>query len=180
MVRALTRSDSLCGPLFPVRAACLDVALGALPFPKRRFALGIDQPLYYSLHSATAKVAPSTGATIHVAKYLDPQADADPKADEVELERLLDRVQPGWRDGVVYRRYLPAMTVASAVVLASTRGERPGLAMGDVRGLYAVGDWVGSGSMLADAALSSARTCARAILDSNASRPKASVMLRAS
>ncbi len=176
MVRALTRSESLRGPLFPVRAACLDLALTELPFPKRRFALGIDEPLYYSLHSAAAKVAPSNGATIHVAKYIDPQLDADPKQDELELERLLDRVQPGWRDAVVYRRHLPAMTVANAVVLASAGGKRPGAAMADVRGLYAVGDWTGDGSMLADAALASARSASRTIL----AERSAGVMLKAS
>jgi phytoene dehydrogenase-like protein len=180
MVRALTRSESLRGPLFAVRAACLDLALTALPFPKRRFALGIDQPLYYSLHSATAKVAPSGCATIHVAKYLDPQAEADPKGDELELEELLDRVQPGWRDAVAYRRYLPAMTASSAVVLASAGGKRPSPVVADVRGLYAVGDWVGDGPMLADAALASARTAAQAILAPSDERRGAGGMLKAS
>src|SRR5262249_34396930 len=42
----------------PVRAACLDVALASLPRPKATFALGIDAPLYLSVHSASARLAP--------------------------------------------------------------------------------------------------------------------------
>src|SRR5947208_13056625 len=40
--------------LTPVMASCLDVALSKLPIPGRNFALGIDKPLYYSVHSAYA------------------------------------------------------------------------------------------------------------------------------
>jgi phytoene dehydrogenase-like protein len=40
----------------PVRAACLDVALSRLPAPSARFALGIDAPVYFSVHSAVAKL----------------------------------------------------------------------------------------------------------------------------
>ncbi len=115
-----------------------------------------------------------------MAKYLDPTVDADPKADEGELEQLLDRVQPGWRDAVVYRRYLPAMTVASATVLASAGGRRPPVAIADARGLYAVGDWTGDGSMLADAAMASARKAADAILERKDEPCDAEAMLNAS
>jgi hypothetical protein len=44
-----------------VRAACLDVALGAVPCPRNRFVMGLDAPLYYSLHSAVARLAPEGG-----------------------------------------------------------------------------------------------------------------------
>src|SRR5262249_19939289 len=77
--------------LTPVTASCLDVALSKLPHPGRNFALGIDQPLYYSVHSAYAQLTPSGGALIHTAKY-----GGDPAA-EAELEKLLDDMQPGWR-----------------------------------------------------------------------------------
>ena len=42
----------------PVSAACLDVGLSRLPRPKASFALGIDQPLYFSVHSAFATLGP--------------------------------------------------------------------------------------------------------------------------
>src|SRR5439155_9221482 len=90
-------------------ATCLDVALSKLPNPHRLFALGIDRPLYYSVNSAYAQLTPSGGALIHVAKY-----GGDPAA-EPELERLLDDMQPGWRDVVVHRRFLPAMVVSNAI-----------------------------------------------------------------
>ena len=42
----------------PVRASCLDVGLVRLPRPENRFALGVDRPHYFSVHSATAALAP--------------------------------------------------------------------------------------------------------------------------
>ena len=54
----------------PVRLVCLDVALSSLPDKDTLFALGVDRPLYFSVHSAYAKLAPEGGALIHVAKYL--------------------------------------------------------------------------------------------------------------
>ena len=53
----------------PVIASCLDVALSKLPQPKRKFAIGIDQPLYFSVHSAWAQLTPRGGALIHTARY---------------------------------------------------------------------------------------------------------------
>jgi hypothetical protein len=54
----------------PVRLVCLDVALSSLPDKDALFALGVDRPLYFSVHSAYAKLAPKGGALIHIAKYL--------------------------------------------------------------------------------------------------------------
>ena len=42
-----------------VRTACLDVALDRLPRPEARFALGLDQPTYFSVHSGAARLAES-------------------------------------------------------------------------------------------------------------------------
>ena len=146
----------------PVRAACLDVALSRLPRPNATFALGIDRPLYLSVHSAVAKLAPAGGATIHVAKYLEPGRAADARADERELEGLLDLVQPGWRDAVVERRFLPQMLVASAAPAAATGGlaGRPPVTVPGHEGLCLAGDWVGPEGLLADATLASARAAA--------------------
>lgn len=149
----------------PIQAACLDVALSRLPQPRATFALGIDQPLYLSVHSAVAKLAPAGGATIHVAKYLDPDVPSDAKSDERQLEGLLDLVQPGWRELVVDRRFLPSMTVYHAMVTAAQGGTagRPGPAVPGIANLYVVGDWVGPEGLLADASLSSAKQAARLI-----------------
>jgi phytoene dehydrogenase-like protein len=146
----------------PVRAACLDVALSRLPDPRAGFALGIDRPLYLSVHSKTARLAPPGGALVHVAKYLDPSRPSDGRADERELEALLDRVQPGWRDAVVHRRFLPHLTVANAVVTARAGGlaGRPGPEIPALPRVFVAGDWVGRHGMLADASLASAREAA--------------------
>jgi phytoene dehydrogenase-like protein len=143
----------------PVKAACLNLALRRLPNPKATFALGIDQPLYLSVHSAVARLAPDGGAMIHVAKYLSPEHDGDTNRVERELENALDIVQPGWRELVVHRRFLPEMTVYNALTTAQRDGVRgrPGPEVPDVPGLFVVGDWVGKEGLLVDASLASAK-----------------------
>lgn len=71
----------------PVQAACLDVALRHVPHPERRYVLGLDRPLYFSNHSAVARLGPDGGSVIHVAKYL-PFGASDAAQDEAELEAL--------------------------------------------------------------------------------------------
>lgn len=154
----------------PGRAATLDLALRALPRPRARFVLDVDKPLYLSVISTAAKVAPAGGALIQAAKYLRAGEPNDPHADERDLEQFIDRMQPGWRDALVYRRFLPHLTVTNAVPLAATGGlrGRPATAVTGAPGLYVAGDWVGSEGMLVDAALASARRAAREILRAGA------------
>ncbi len=153
----------------PVRAACLDVALDAVPRAHGRFALGIDAPLYVSLHSAVARLAPEGGGVLHAAKYLGPH-EANPRPDVVrrELEQALDLLQPGWQSRVVRQRFLPDLVVSNAL---TTPAPRPAPAVPDVPGLFVAGDWVGSEGLLADASLASARAAARAVL-SGATAPR--------
>jgi phytoene dehydrogenase-like protein len=149
----------------PVRAACLDIALSRLPRPRATFALGIDEPLYFSVHSAVARLAPEGGALIHVARYLGAETP-DPESVERQLERLLDSMQPGWRDVVVERRFLPHMVAASALATAAGGGvaTRPGPQVPEAPGLFVAGDWVGPEGWLVDAGLASARAVARLVL----------------
>ncbi len=70
----------------PIKVATLDIALGELPQPRATFAVGIDRPLYFSVHSSAARLAPAGGALIHVAGYLGSRADLNPKLVERELE----------------------------------------------------------------------------------------------
>ncbi len=149
------------------KAASLDLGLARLPKRANIVAFGIECPLYYSVHSATAALAPRHGAMIHVAKYLDPAGPSDPPAVERELESVLDLLQPGWRSEVVVRRYLPAMTVTNAIPLASSGGLR-GRALVEVRdvpGLFLAGDWVGARGMLANAAVASAAEAAARVVE---------------
>lgn len=155
----------------PVQISCLDVALDRLPRPNALIALGIDRPLYASVHSPVARLAPDGGAMIHVARY--GSIDAEPQAAiQEELQRLLDGLQPGWRRCVVYERFLSTITVSHAIVTAAQGGVRgrPGPGVPDTPGLYVVGDWVGPEGMLADAALSSARQAAAAVLSARHAR----------
>ena len=161
--------------LQPVTIACLDLGLSRLPEPKTTFAIGVDRPYYYSVHSQWADLAPRGGALVHVAKYRSkpaPLSHADydgetiqlsdeSRRDEAELEALLDELQPGWRELVVHRRFLPSIAVTHS--MASPCAYRPA-AVTPIRGLYVAGDWVGCEGILADAALSSARAATRAIL----------------
>src|ERR1051326_4354503 len=156
------------------RLPASDVILAVDPTTARDLVDGIDRPLYYSVHSAWAQLTPKGGALIHVAKYRKSGAAQDEElettasrrtpaaaADETELESLLDEMQPGWRERVVHRRFLPSMTVSNALV-------RPGVArpaaVTKIKGLYLAGDWIGDEGILSDGALASARTAAKAIL----------------
>lgn len=140
----------------PARAACLDIALTRLPRPHERFALGLDRPLYFSVHSAAATLAPPGIAVMHVMKYLSPDAPAEHA--EQELEAFLDTLQPGWRQLVHTRRFLPNMVVTHGLPLASHGGAqgRPAVAVADRPRVFLAGDWVGPVGQLADAAVSSA------------------------
>src|SRR5262249_32544468 len=84
-------------------------------------ARGGAEPVYFSVHSATARLAPEGGALIHLGWYVGDDAP-DAKTVEHRLEGVLDRLQPGWRDLIVERRFLPRMTVVSALATAATGG----------------------------------------------------------
>ncbi|MFL6407700.1 MAG: phytoene desaturase family protein [Nitrososphaeraceae archaeon] len=149
----------------PVRLVCLDVALSSLPDKDTLFALGVDRPLYFSVHSAYAKLAPKGGALIHVAKYLGTSIEPKPREDQPELEEFLDLLQPGWRQVLVKKRPLPNMVVSNAIVTAADGGlgGRPDVKIAD--NLYIVGDWVGKEGLLSNASVASAKQAAHLILN---------------
>jgi phytoene dehydrogenase-like protein len=146
----------------PAKAACLDVALLRLPDERATFALGVDRPLYLSVHSRTARVAPEGAALVSTMKYLAPGEPTDPARDAGELEAFLDRLQPGWRGHLLARRFLPAMVATNAIVTAAGGGTagRPGPAVPDAPGVFVVGDWIGPEGMLLDASLASSERAA--------------------
>jgi hypothetical protein len=86
-----------------------------------------------------------------------------PETDERELEDLMDLIQPGWRERVAHRRFLPDMTVMNWLPAAQEGGTqgRPGPRVPDAPGLFVAGDWVGGEGFLVDAALASAKEAAR-------------------
>lgn len=149
-------------PTTPVRAAVLDLALQRLPNPDGGFIVSLDRPLYLSVHSLAARLAPADGAVVHVARYLHPEENPPDVRVREELEWLMDQVQPGWRRVVEHQRFLPSMTVMHALPAAETGGlsGRPGVAVTEVPGAFLAGDWVGDEHLLAGAALASARRAA--------------------
>ncbi|MFL6523308.1 MAG: phytoene desaturase family protein [Nitrososphaera sp.] len=149
----------------PVRLVCLDVALSSLPDKDTLFALGVDRPLYFSVHSAYAKLAPEGGALIHVAKYLGTSIEPKPREDQPELEEFLDLLQPGWRQVLVKKRPLPNMVVSNALVTAADGGlgGRPDTKIAE--NLYIVGDWVGKEGLVSNASVASAKRASQQILN---------------
>ena len=173
-VRGLLADDAFGRSLTPVRLACLDLGLAALPNRRRLGALGIDRPLYLAVHSQSAGLAPEGAAVVHVARYLTPDEKLRSADVEAELEGYADLIQPGWREAVVERRFLPSIVVTHALIEAADRGRRPEPAVPGFTGLHVVGDWVGPEGMLADAALSSARAVAMDVLGAERTRAASS------
>ena len=145
--------------LVPARAACLDVCLSELPQKDMTFALGLDQNVYYSVHSASAELAPSGQAMIHLAVYLGPD-DKEVAAHQYKdaLYAVLDRLQPSWRDHLVQERYLPGMIAANAIhtVDLENSGGRAALREGVSGCVFISGDFTADDQMLVDAACRSA------------------------
>ncbi|WP_079173526.1 phytoene desaturase family protein [Streptomyces monashensis] len=149
----------------PLRTACLDVALSRLPAPDRSLVYGVDEPLYLSVFSRTARLAPPGGAVLHLARY-DDGAGLGPDEVRKRLYGLLDLCQPGWRDALVHERFLPRITTMTAVPQARHGGlrGRPGPEVPGRPGVYVAGDWVGPRGLLADACLLSAAQAAERAL----------------
>ena len=148
-----------------VRMAHLDVALRPLPRPRWANVLGIDEPIYLTVQSDVARVAPPGGASLNVGRYLRPgEEDGDHRA---SIEHFLDVVQPGWQDHVVDARYVPRSMVCGDHARAATRGtlDRPSVTVAGVDGLAVAGDWVGPAGTLADAAILSGHAAASAIME---------------
>ncbi len=172
IARSLTKSlPGLAIPeVPPIMAASLDLVMNGLPRPKVTFALGLDQPLYYSVHSEVAQLAPQGHHIVHVMKYLKPGAPA-PDAGEVEkeLRAYLSAVQPGYEDHVVRARLLPHIAVHHGSMRIDT--PRPRAVTPSLPGLLLAGDWVdhrdgdeGTMAHLADAACASGLRAADAAI----------------
>jgi phytoene dehydrogenase-like protein len=169
--------DALTGSSFaatlppPVRHATLDIGLRSLPNPRRLVAFGVDEPLYFSVHSAVARLAPAGGALLHVSKYLKPDETAGVDTEQA-LEQLVDRLQPGWRDVIEVKQYLPNLTVTHTTLTAAQGGAagRPASRLASFDNVFIAGDWVGPRGQLSDAVAASAVDAAAAVLSQTAAR----------
>jgi phytoene dehydrogenase-like protein len=155
--------------LTTVRASCLDVCLSSLPNNSIHFALGVDQPIYFSVHSINSQLAPSGGALLHVAKYLAPEEDVSRDMEEM-LSKVLDRLQPGWRDFLVFKRFLGQIPVTYRLPTYQdeSAGAFPKAKVPGLERIYLAGDWVGTGHLLSDCSMASAKEAAHEIARSAA------------
>jgi len=149
------RAPAAPGPA--AELSVLDLALRKLPRRSRRFALGVDKPTYLSRHSPPNHPG---GVLLSLASYA-----REPRA---ALEELADTVQPGWREHVIFDRFLPRMVAVSAISTPESGGlgGRPAVDQGD--GLYLAGDWIGPEGWLVDSAIASGSAAAAAALRSRA------------
>lgn len=142
-----------------LRLVGLDLGLRSVP-SSTAFALGMDRPVYLSLHSAIAGLTPAGGGLLHLARYL--ALDEAPQAAHIaQLEALADRLQPGWRECVVHKQRLVGVTVAHDLPHWRREGRRAAVVVRDAAGVFLAGDWVGEEGMLSDASAASAAVAAR-------------------
>ena len=138
----------------PVTAACLE--LGVRGMPEHRFALGIDEPEYASVHAPPADLAPEGHAVVHLMRY---QRDGDhqPAAQQHERLRELARSLGVGAEQVVTERFLARMVVASSLPTApGGLAHRPSVSIPERPNVLLAGDWVGPVGLLLDAVAASA------------------------
>ncbi|MFS1511082.1 phytoene desaturase family protein [Chengkuizengella sp. SCS-71B] len=157
----LKQHRDLC---LPVKGAFWDIVLKKTTNLNVKFALGLDEPLYYSNQSAVANLVTEKNLhVIHLGRYLSVDEELDSKKIHNQLKKFLGVLEPDWEKEVVFQRFLPSITVCNAMPLTNMptiNSEIP-----EIPGLYIAGDWVTTGGLLADASITSAKSAADAILE---------------
>ena len=151
----------------PQYGAVLDVGLREAWGDHPSFVLGLDQPIYFSVHSNTARVHRPGTSLVSVHKYLAGEAG---DGDRAELEGVLDLARPGWRDvadHISFSRQLMPMTHIPSAASGGLEG-RPDVATA-LRSVFLAGDWVGPTALLADAAIVSGHRAGHAAVATAAS-----------
>lgn len=152
-------ADLGLGPAAEV--SCLD--LGIRGEPPHPVALGLDVPIYASLHSSPGGRAPVGHSVVALAEYLAP--GVEPSSDRLDAFASAMGIDGA---AIVTRRYLHRMAACTAIATASAGGlagrptvDEPGR-LGGHPGTFVAGDWVGPEGHLADAVFASARAAALA------------------
>ncbi|MFA9559484.1 phytoene desaturase family protein [Evansella sp. AB-rgal1] len=147
-----------------VNGATLDIALTQLPNPKKLFAMGIVEPIYFSVHSNYARLSDDAKSIVmHVFKYHKPNENIDRKKVKMELEQFLEKIQPGWKSYVITSRFIPDITV-------NQRLPQPGdeemlqCSKNKIPGLYIAGDWTSPNLILSEGAVTSGKQAAEEII----------------
>lgn len=154
----------------PSTVASLDVGLRTPWGEHPPFALGLDEPMYLSVHAPVARLAPDGHSLVHVGRYLHPDEEPDAARDRAACEALLDRLRPGWRDDADHVGFHPRLVAAADQPRAADGGlsGRPGPGVPGMKGVYVAGDWVGPTGVLADASVASGRAAAGLAVDHRA------------
>ncbi|MFP5116066.1 phytoene desaturase family protein [Bacillaceae bacterium C204] len=164
LTEKVNSKNNFFAQITPIRGATLDVALTKLPNPKRLFALSITDPLYYSVHSTYARLSDDTNsAVLHVFKYHHPDDQIDGTSVKNELEQFLDKLQPGWQQYVITKRFIPNITVNQRLPQIGDE-QKLQRSKTEIPGLYIAGDWASPDAILADGAFSSAKQAAEEII----------------
>ncbi|PFM60789.1 dehydrogenase [Bacillus cereus] len=147
-----------------VTAAALDLGLKRLPNPTHQFALGLDQPVFFTNQSRSAKLSEDGSIVVSLIKYHNPMEEINSiNNDKEQLEKTMELLHPNWKREVVVKQYLPKITVVHDFPHIG-RGENPGPAIPEMPGVYVAGDWAGHNEVLADAAVASGKRAALHIL----------------
>lgn len=162
----------------PCTAAVFDLGLrGEWPGP--RFVVDLDEPIYLSVHSDAATVAPPGHTLLSLIWYRGHDEQMTAAQVRERLTRLVRRWMPNFEQSVAVEQFLPNITVANDIPQAS-RGGLPGRAPTQLDdGLHLVGDWVGDRNLLLDASMASATRVCEAIIASASAHTRAGADRRA-
>ncbi|QWH17698.1 FAD-dependent oxidoreductase [Bacillus mycoides] len=147
-----------------VTVAALDIGLKRLPNPLHHFALGLDQPIFFTNQSRAAKLSEDGSIVVSLIKYHNPLVELNYFADDKDqLEKTMELLHPNWKREVIVKQYLPKITVVHDFPHIG-RVENPGPNIPEMPGVYVAGDWAGHDEILADAAVASGKRAALHIL----------------
>ena len=147
-----------------VTVAALDIGLKRLPNPLHHFALGLDQPIFFTNQSRAAKLSEDGSIVVSLIKYDNPILELNHIQEEKEqLENMMELLHPNWKREAVAQQYLPKITVVHDFPHID-RVEKPGPNIPEMPGVYVAGDWAGHDEILADAAVASGKRAALHIL----------------
>jgi phytoene dehydrogenase-like protein len=150
--------------MLPIKGATLDVALTQLPTPKQLFALGLSEPLYFSVHSNYAQLSNDhKSAVLHVFKYYLPGEQINETSVKKELEQFLEKIQPGWQNYLITSRFIPQIKVNQRLPQVGDEQMLHRL-KSEIPGLYMAGDWASRDSILLEGAVRSGKEAAEEIL----------------
>ncbi|EOQ30503.1 TPA: FAD-dependent oxidoreductase [Bacillus cereus] len=148
----------------PVTVAALDIGLRRLTNPTHQFALGLDQPIFFTNQSRAAKLSEDGAIVVSLIKYHNPMLEINHfHDDQAQLENTMELLHPNWKREVVAKQYLPKITVVHDFPHID-RVEKPGPIIPEMPGVYVAGDWAGHDEILADAAVASGKRAALHIL----------------